>query len=249
MNTRRYLDRIGFGGEVRHDVDTLEALQRAHLTAVPFENLHVYHRRGVGTSAAWSVPKVVDRGRGGWCFELNGAFASLLESLGFEVRRFAATVLIDGVTDREPAHLTLEVSLDRPYLVDVGFGDSFILPLPLDAPGSHDAGIGTYVLDVDGPTTTMSELSTHGDTAPLYRFERDPVEMEFFDAASQRLQSAPGLSWTAHPFATRLVDGGPDRVTLLHDRLRLRRDGVWTETPVAAEDWGEMLCTWFGMTP
>lgn len=249
MNTRRYLDRIGFGGDVRHDVATLGALQRAHLTAVPFENLHVYHRRGVETSAAWSVPKVVDEGRGGWCFELNGAFAALLETLGFEVRRLAATVLIDGVTDREPTHLTLEVLLDRPYLVDVGFGDSFILPLPLDAPGPHDAGIGTYVLDVEGPMTTMSELSTHGERAPLYRFERDPVDMAFFEAASQQLQSKPGLGWTTNPFATRLIDGGPDRVTLLHDRLKIRRDGVWAEQPVAAEDWDEMLRSWFGMTP
>lgn len=248
MNVDRYLDRIGFRAEVRHDAATLEALQRAHLTAVPFENLDVYHRRGVKTSATWSVPKVVEQGRGGWCFELNGAFAALLETLGFAVRRFAATVLLNGARGDDPTHLTLEVALDRPYLVDVGFGDSFIRPLPLDAPGPHDAGVGTFVLDVDDSTTTMFELSVHGDKTPLYRFERKAVGLAFFDSASERLQTEPGLSWTAGPFATRLLDGGPDRVTLLADRLKIRRGGVWTETPVAPDEWDQTLLKWFGMT-
>ena len=97
-------------------------------TSVPFENLDVFHRRGVQTGAEWSVPKIVARGRGGWCFELNGAFASLLEALGYQVTRFAATVLLPTSTGSGPSpiptHLTLQVDLDRPYLVDVGFGDS-----------------------------------------------------------------------------------------------------------------------------
>ena len=108
MATDRYLERIGFDGPIRHDVTTVEALQRAHLTAVPFENLDVYHRRGVATGIDWSVPKIVERGRGGWCYELNGAFSALLESLGFTVTRLGATVLLDDSTNpsgTDPDHL------------------------------------------------------------------------------------------------------------------------------------------------
>ena len=248
MDTDRYLDRIGFAGDIRHDVDTLEALQRAHLTAVPFENLHVFHRRGVHTSTDWSVPKLLDEGRGGWCFELNGAFAALLEALEFDVQRRAAYVLLGGQDPSEASHLTLQVALERPYLVDVGFGDSFIRPLPLDDLGPHDAGIGDYAFSSNGETTTMFESTTEGDH-PKYRFARTPVTLDSFDAASDRLQTEPGLHWTAAPFATRLLDGGPDRVTLLADRIKFRRNGSWTEQPVAPEAWDATLQTWFGMTP
>ena len=81
----RYLDRIGLSEAPPVDVDGLEILQRAHLTEVPFENLDVHAGRGVGTGLGWSLPKIVDRRRGGWCFELNGAFSGLLRDLGFEV--------------------------------------------------------------------------------------------------------------------------------------------------------------------
>ncbi len=248
MDTARYLERIRYSGPVTRDVETLEALQRAHLTAVPFENLHVFARRGVATSTDWSVEKIVGGGRGGWCFELNGAFSALLSALGFGVTRLAATVLLDDVVSAEPSHLVLEVGLDRPYLVDVGFGDSFIRPIPLDDPGPHDAGTGRYVVAAENGVTTLSERTPEGD-APQYRFARTGVEMASFDAASHRLQTEPGLQWTAAPFATRLLEGGPDRVTLLHDRIKFRHDGVWTERPVAAEHWDAVLLEWFGMTP
>lgn len=248
MDVAAYLSRIGVSGRVAPTLAHLEQLQRAHLTAVPFENLDVYHRRGVHTGADWSVPKIVDRGRGGWCFELNGAFAALLEEVGFSVKRLGATVLLgEGVSDI-PTHLSLEVSLDRPYLVDVGFGDSFIRPLPLDEPGPHDGGVGDFGFTVDGDVTTLVAYED-GEALPQYRFGTSTHAAEDFDTASQRLQTAPGLQWTKTPFATRLLDGGPDRVTLLHDRIRFRRGGDWSEAAVPADDWDALLDEWFGLTP
>lgn len=249
MNIDAYLDRIGIQGPLDPDLATLERLQRAHLTAVPFENLDVYGRRRVSTDDTWTVGKVVDRIRGGWCFELNGAFATLLGGLGYEVRRLAATVLLAPVVSPMPTHLTLEVVLDRPYLVDVGFGDSFIRPLPLDAEGPHDGGTGSYGLTFDGEVTTLISWDGDGTVAPSYRFDRTTRAPTDFEAASNYLQTTPGLRWTQSRFATRLLNGGPDRVTLLEDRIRLRRDGVWEEQPVAPGNWEGLLMEWFGLTP
>lgn len=252
MDVDAYLTRIGISDEVAADLDDLERLQRAHLTAVPFENLDVFHRRGVETAIEWSVPKIVTRGRGGWCFELNGAFGALLESLGFAVTRFAATVLLPSTTGSAPSpiptHLTLQVMLDGPYLVDVGFGDSFIRPLPLDEAGPHDGGVGEFVFEFDGDATTLL-ASGPGGPEPQYRFGSTPQVPADFDAASEMLQTQPGMQWTRAPFATRLIDGGPDRVTLLRNRIKFRRDGEWTEDPVAEEDWSATLDEWFDMTP
>lgn len=247
MDVARYLDRVGVRAPVEPTPKSLETLQRAHLSTVPFENLHVYHRRGVFTTDDWTVPKIVDQRRGGWCFELNGAFAALLTALGYDVRRLAATVLGDNPSPM-PTHLTLQVTVDRPYLVDVGFGDSFIKPLPLDSDGPHDGGLGRYHFIREQGTTTLASTE-HGKTVSHYRFthlERSPAD---FEEASLWLQTEPGLRWTETRFATRLLDGGPDRVTLLEDRIRFRHGGRWTEHPVTSADWPYLLNRWFAMTP
>lgn len=242
-----YLSRIGVSGEVEPSLDDLERLQRAHLTTVPFENLDVFHRRGVDTGIEWSVPKIAARGRGGWCFELNGAFAALLEELGFVVKRLGATVLLAPLS-REPTHMAIQVTLDQPYLVDVGFGDSFIRPLPVADEGPHDGGVGEFGFGFDGDVTTLIAFGPDG-AEPQYRFGSTPYEAADFDASSLRLQTEPGLQWTETPFATRLLDGGPDRVTLLRNRIKFRRNGEWKEEPVAEEDWAATLHDWFDMAP
>ena len=248
MDVEAYLKRIGISGPGELNLAYLERLQRLHLTSVPFENLDVFYRRGVRTSDDWSVPKIVDRGRGGWCFELNGAFAALLSALGYQVKRLAATVLYPPVSPT-PTHLTLEVSLDRPYLVDVGFGDSFIRPLPLDSEGPHDGGVAEFGFIFDGDQTSLVSFETDDKVEPHYRFNRSPAIAADFDEASSWLQTAPELSWTRAPFATRLLDGGPDRVTLLGDRLKFRREGEWSEEAVTESEWPLLLEKWFGMVP
>jgi N-hydroxyarylamine O-acetyltransferase len=249
MDVDSYLSRIGIDSPVEPTLDNLEMLQRAHLTAVPFENLHVFHRRGVKTTDDWTVSKIVEQGRGGWCFELNGAFASLLSALGYEVRRLAATVLRTDSPSPIPTHATIEVALDRRYLVDVGFGDSFIRPLPLDSAGPHDGGSGEYGFVFDEEVTTLVSTDETGDTVEQYRFDRTPHSPADFEEASTYLQTEPGLQWTTSRFATRLLDGGPDRVTLLTDRIKFRHNGTWTEEPIDEDDWADLLQEWFGMTP
>lgn len=247
MDIDAYLDRLGISGRVEPDLDNLERLQRAHLTAVPFENLDVFARREVRTDDSWSVTKVVESRRGGWCFELNGAFAALLDALGYRVDRLAATVLSSRTTGI-PTHLTLLVTLDRPYLVDVGFGDSFIRPLPLDSAGPHDGGSGVYGFVFDGDSATLVALG-NGEEVGQYRFDFTPRSPSDFEEASNLLRTKPGLQWTQSRFATRLVDGGPDRVTLLEDRIRHRRAGIWSEEPVVESKWDRLLAEWFDLTP
>jgi len=245
ISVEDYLARIDVDGPLAHDVATLERLQRAHLTAVPFENLNVFHRAGVRTDTEWSTSKIVNGGRGGWCFENNGAFAWLLESLGFSVRRLGAAVLLGG-PNQLIDHLCIEVELDHSYLVDVGFGDSFIRPLALNQAGAQDGGTGTFEFLNSPQGLTLTE---HEDGVPAarYRFKRVAHEQADFDGASERLSTDESGHWLQKPFATRLLDGGPDRVTLLADRLKLIRSGVVEETAIDPEDWDEVLWEWFAM--
>ena len=76
--------------------------------------------------------KIVNEKRGGFCYELNGAFAALLRALRFRVTLLSGRVARqDGSYGPEFDHLTLRVDLEEPWLADVGFGDCFLEPLRL----------------------------------------------------------------------------------------------------------------------
>ena len=247
LDVDRYLARIGFDREPAVDLATLVALHRAHLTAVPFENLDVYAGIPVTTDPARTMAKILDRGRGGWCFELNGAFAGLLAALGFDVVLLGAAVLLDGPTTVID-HLALEVALDEPWLVDVGFGVGFIRPLALNRSGPQDGETGTYELLASPQGTTLAH---HDDGVPRaqYRFKRVGHVLADFEPVSERLQGTRSLHWHQRAFATRLLDGGPDRVSLTGNRLRVRRGGTVTDTDVPDDHWAETCAAWFGFRP
>src|SRR5690606_31142265 len=112
--------------------ETLRALHRAHMLAVPFENLDIYGgRRKLHLDEAAFLHKVVYERRGGYCYELNGAFGSLLRSLGFEVDYLSGHVVSNGEEGPEFDHMLLLVHLGEPYVADVGFGESSRTPLRL----------------------------------------------------------------------------------------------------------------------
>lgn len=246
VDVERYLERIGYGGWVRPDLATLAALQRAHLTTVPFENLDVYYRTGVEVGADWALDKVLERGRGGWCFELNTAFAELLRAIGFDVAFRAAEVLFSGQPPETPDHLVLQVTIDdRPWIVDVGFGDASCRPLALDVEDSQDGESRRYRFRHDDGFVVL-DAQADDEWNRQYRFRAADVDLDVFEPASARLQHTEGLHWTETRFATRLFAGG--RVTLLHDRLKFDRHtaGV-TEEPVDEDRWHVELERWFDM--
>ncbi|MGB1504745.1 MAG: arylamine N-acetyltransferase family protein [Acidimicrobiales bacterium] len=240
-----YLDRIGYTGSTEPTLEVLSALQFAHLVAVPFENLDVVAQVPVSTDTDTVVAKVL-AGRGGWCFENNGAFAWLLEQLGFRVRRLGAAVLRSGPTV-EIDHLALEVQLDRPYLVDVGFGDSFVRPLRLDLADPQRDERGEWELLSSPQGTTLAEI-VDGVPVAQYRFKRVDHPMADFEPASQKLQADAEGRFRTKPLATRLLGKDADRVTLLPDRLTLRYGADIRNVSVAAAEWDTVLAEWFRIT-
>jgi N-hydroxyarylamine O-acetyltransferase len=207
-----YLDRIGYSGPVEPTADTLAALHRAHMLTVPFENLDIHLGVRNVLDPEHVYDKVVRRRRGGWCFELNGLFALLLEHLGYRVTRFAAgVVLSDEPPTPDFAHLTLRVDAGEPWIADVGFGDSFTEPLRLDDDGDQLRGGKAYRLERGGGRVTLLQ-----EGSPQYAFTLTARRMPQFQGMCDALQTPPG-HFTDAPICSRLTEDG--RVSLAGMRL------------------------------
>jgi N-hydroxyarylamine O-acetyltransferase len=246
----RYLNRIGYAGERFPNAVNLAKLQMAHLLAVPFENLDVYARTGVHVGLDWSIPKIVDRHRGGWCFELNGAFAWLLEGLGYDVTLHSAQVELARRLGPAFDHLALIVSLDgRRLLVDVGFGDSSLAPLDIDNTAPQRGVVRRSRINhlPRGDAIELFDEQPDGSWNRQYRLDLEPCTLAEFEPRSRELQTAPGLPWTTGPFATKATPTG--RLWLLADRVKVRSaDGALHETPVSNDEWDNALFQHFQMT-
>ena len=92
MDVKRYLERINVHSEVKPDLETLILLHRQHLYNIPFENLDIHSGRKIILDEEKLIHKIIDERRGGFCYELNGAFYVLLKEIGFNVKRISAGV-------------------------------------------------------------------------------------------------------------------------------------------------------------
>jgi N-hydroxyarylamine O-acetyltransferase len=79
--------------------------------AVPFENLSIHLSEPISLDEDALIGKIVNRRRGGFCYELNGACALLLTALAAQVTRVAARVYGDGGLGLPFDHLALVVHL------------------------------------------------------------------------------------------------------------------------------------------
>ena len=93
MNKNEYLRRIGIEEkEIEPTLENLKLLQRRHLLNVPFENLDIHWKRPILLDSDNFYEKVVNKKRGGFCYELNGLFNELLKEIGFQTKIISARV-------------------------------------------------------------------------------------------------------------------------------------------------------------
>src|SRR5262249_30740485 len=123
-----YLTRINQVGPLAPTQQVLERLHLAHTTHIPFENLNVLLGRPIRLDLDSLQAKLVRDRRGGYCFEQNTLFASVLEQIGFRVTRLAARVRLGAHRLLPRTHMLLRVDVDgQPWLADVGFGGAGLL--------------------------------------------------------------------------------------------------------------------------
>lgn len=191
-----YLTRTGYDGPRAATVETLRALHRAHVTAIPFENIDVVLGRGVSLDVDALRDKLVTRGRGGYCHEHNLLFAAALERLGFTVTRHLARVRL-GRTHLPRTHAALTVTIDgRPWLADVGFGgDGLLEPIPFE----DGATLGPWRLARDGAFWVLHA----GDTELYALTATEPDLPSDFEVANYYVATNPHSPFIHHLLAQR----------------------------------------------
>lgn len=78
--------------EVSPNLETLRIVQNAHVHSIPFENLDIVQRRLISVEPVDIESKLVNRSRGGYCFETNLVLFMALKALGFNVHCALARV-------------------------------------------------------------------------------------------------------------------------------------------------------------
>ena len=234
MDVEAYLQRIGLSERPSPTLAGLRALHRAHLRAIPYENLDVQLGRPLTIERPAIYEKIVTGGRGGWCYEMNGVFGWALGELGFDVTRVTGAVTV--TEDRDASignHLVLKVELDEgTYVADVGVSGGPLDPMRL-AEGPFESGGFDYRLErLDADWWRFHNDPRSGP--PAFDFNLAPADESVFAHRCAELQTAEWSPFVRNLICTRFTESGV--VVLLGRVLRTTTPSGREERVIASAD-------------
>jgi len=233
MDVEAYLRRIEYNGPNQLTSATLRNLHRQHLFTVPFENLDIPLGTPIPLDMSQLYQKIVVRRRGGFCYELNGLFGEMLRAMGFRVEMLSARVRReDGGFGPEFDHMLLKVDLEEPWLVDVGFGDSFVDPIVFHAGGADQVNGHRYVVLPKGQDWELLREDDIGQV-PLYVFSDVPHPLSDYQEMCIFHQTSAESHFTKSWICSRATPDG--RITLANMRLIVTREGSREEIMLSTE--------------
>jgi len=249
MNTEDYLNRIGYQGDLTPDLEVLQRLQRCHLLNVPFENLDIHYGIPIELDINKFYDKVVGQKRGGFCYELNGLFQSLLRQLGFESKMISARVY-NGEQETfgaEYDHLAIMVSLDdTDYLVDVGFGEFAFHPLKIELDTIQSDPRGNYIIEAfENEYHKVSKVEGQMKTIQ-YIFTTKARVLSEFAGMCEYHQKSPHSHFTQKRLISIPTEIG--RITMTGNTIKVTEKGkIVKEHPFAEEEYGKQLLQSFNI--
>ena len=229
MDIQKYLERINYTGYLNPGAEVLSSLQLAHLMTVPFENLDIYYKVPIDVDNLFD--KIVNRRRGGFCYELNGLFYQLLSALGFTVKMISAGVY-NHKKEYSPEydHMALLVTIKNDnYLVDVGFGEFSHSPVNMKL--NTETVDSTGIFKVEGPDENyhvVKKKNANGEFIPEYRFSLSERKLHDFDARCLFHQTSSESHFMQNRICSLPIKNG--RITLTGNTLKITANGIVKET-------------------
>jgi N-hydroxyarylamine O-acetyltransferase len=235
LNIKDYLERIKFPGSLLPDEATLKALHRHHLLTVPFENLDVHFKRPFDIKLKNVYDKVVNRNRGGFCYELNSLFNELLKSAGFKTKIISGRVITDkGQPGPQYDHMAILIRLDGKNLIaDVGFGDLFIEPIEIKNDIQFD-GRNYFRIDEEEDEFAIYMSPDKIHFHKKYTFTADETAIRLFEPPCFDKQVSPDSHFVKNTICTLLTDRG--RITVYNDKFTETIGDQKTQKTVHGDD-------------
>lgn len=249
LDVQAYLDRIGFTGAIDGSVETLAQLQECHLHTIPYENFDILNGIPLSLEVPDLFDKIVNRRRGGYCFELNALFSWLLRELGYKVTDYFARFWRDEPNPPpKRRHHVLKVEAEgKSYLCDVGVGGIVPRrPIQMVEGLVHEQGEESYKLEQVAAFGWMLYEKKRGEWSEIFSFTEEPQLPKDYIMASFWCEHAPeSIFRKSAMVAIRTAEG---RNSVNGDEFRIfTKDGVRSFKPETEEDFREALNIYFGI--
>ncbi|WP_109439038.1 arylamine N-acetyltransferase [Aquimarina sp. AU119] len=217
-----YLNRIELS-DCNHDIESLIKLQQNHMECIPFENLDVVVGRPIHLDNDHLFEKIVMKYRGGYCFELNLLYASLLKSLGFSIQPVLGRVWLRNPTKTPPRnHLAHLVKLNgATFITDVGFG-GLTTRIPLNINDKHQVNDNDGIVRVLPLDTHqyMIQREVKGIWENQYSFENTLISTEDITMSNHYMSTHPNSHFKKDNFIGKFTKTG--RIGLFNNQMSIR---------------------------
>jgi N-hydroxyarylamine O-acetyltransferase len=237
MNTEKYLRRLGIETfDLPVNAESLKLLQRKHLLNVPFENLDIHWKHPILLDTDKFYRKIVEVGRGGFCYELNGLFNELLRNLGFRTRLVSARVADGkGGFSREYDHLAILVTAgETEYLADVGFGAFTAEPLELAFDLEQTDKEGVFVVKKFADDYLEVSKKDGDSWRSEYIFKPFGRDLQEFAEMCDFHQTSTESHFTQGKVCSLMLENG--RKTLTDKKFIETKNGEKSETEIDSEE-------------
>lgn len=250
-HTAAYLDRLGLDREPP-TAAALDRIHRRHVERVTYETTWIHLGEPWTIDPADAVQRIATAGRGGYCFHLNGALATLLTELGYEV-----TLHVGGVHRAEPDEADLGNHLvllahglptpshpDGTWYVDAGLGDALHRPLPLRSGGFEQGPMMFWLERTPGGVGDWQFTHDRSGSFAGMSFSSTPTDIDVFIARHEFLARSPDSPF-ARTVTAQLRDA--DGTTVLRGQrvTRTTRTGTTEQVVDDLETWVDLLGTTF----
>lgn len=249
-NLSAYLDRLKMAEAPNPDLEGLNQLIYAHQCMIPFENLDICERQiPISLNIGDIFDKVIMRKRGGYCFELNALFHSLLETCGFQVIPCTARIVRGKDYVALPLHRANLVALDKTlYFCDVGYGG----PQPAQGVPVDDEWEGTlrghtYRITQQRDNWWLLSQRLQEELVPTISFSAAPMDPVDFIPANYYASTSPDSIFTRYRFLNRRTPEGS--VSILDNIFSKVSHHHKTEQKITSDqDFQEILDTYFSLS-
>jgi len=224
VNIEQYLKRIEYRGNVKTDLNCLMQLHKSHVMAIPFEALDAQLGRKINLDIPSVFEKVIVQKRGGYCYELNHLFHTLLTTIGFENHLISARVYDDGKYGPAFDHMAIVVNLDGEWLVDVGYGDLFIEPIRLQHNLEQEDHFKFYKIQrLNTHEAILHEsLKKNIDYRIRYLLDTRKRQIADFEEQNRFKQSSPDSHFVKNRICTIATKTG--RKTILNETFKVKQN-------------------------